>query len=155
MRITIVIRGAVGGRILGGVKMKLVYPVCFYLEENGSYSVDVPDLLGCVTQGANLAEAIEMAVDAASGWILSTLEDGDKPPKASKIEDVKLEYENGMVNYVMLDIDSYAEKYGDNAIRKNLTIPAWLNTVAEKHNVNFSHVLQKALQDELKDYLPS
>ena len=37
----------------------------------------------------------------------------------------------------MLDIDSYAEKYGDKAIRKNLTIPAWLNTIAEKHNINF------------------
>jgi len=134
--------------------MKLVYPVCFYLEEDGSYSVDVPDLLGCVTQGGNLANAIEMAIDAASGWILSTLEDGEELPKPSKIEDIKLEYENGMVNYVMLDIDSYAEKHGDKAIRKNLTIPAWLNTIAEKHNVNFSHVLQNALQAELKAYLP-
>jgi post-segregation antitoxin (ccd killing protein) len=54
----------------------------------------------------------------------------------------------------MLDIDSYAEKYGNKAIRKNLTIPAWLNTIAEKHNVNYSSVLQNALQAELKEYLP-
>jgi predicted RNase H-like HicB family nuclease len=135
-------------------KMKLVYPVCFYLEDNGSYSVDVPDLLGCVTQGANLAEAMEMAVDAASGWILSSLEAAEEIPKPSKIEDVKLEYDNGIVNYVMLDIDNYAEKYGNKAVRKNLTIPAWLNTIAEKHNVNYSSVLQNALQAELKEFLP-
>ena len=133
--------------------MKLVYPVCFYLEEDGRYSVDVPDLPGCVTQGDNLADAIEMAVDAASGWILSTLEDGEEVPSPSKIEDVTLAYENGMINYVMLDMDSYAEKYGDKAIRKNLTIPAWLNTLAERHDVNFSRVLQDALQIELKEYL--
>ena len=135
--------------------MKLVYPACFYMEDNGTYSVDIPDLLGCVTQGGDLADAMEMAVDAASGWILSALEGGEEPPKASNAEDVKLEFENGMVNYIMLDIDSYAEKYGDKAIRKNLTIPAWLNTIAEKHNVNFSHVLKNALQVELKEYLPS
>jgi len=129
--------------------MKLVYPVCFYLEDDGSYSVDVPDLLGCVTQGDNLAHAIEMAIDAASGWVLSTIEEGGEIPKASDIVDIKLEYENGMVNYVMLDIDSYAEKHGDKAIRKNLTIPAWLNTMAEKHDVNFSQILQSALKEHL------
>ena len=134
-------------------RLKLVYPTCFYLENDGKYSVDVPDLLGCVTQGVNLAEAIEMAVDAASGWILNTLENGEKLPEASNLEDIILEYDNGIKSYIMLDIDSYAEKYGDNAIRKNLTIPAWLNTMAEKHNINFSRILQEALQTELKEYI--
>lgn len=134
--------------------MKLVYPACFYKEEDGRYSVDVPDLSGCVTFGENLAHAIEMAVEAAGGWILITLENGEEVPRPSNIEDIKLEYENGIISYIMLDIESYAEKYGDKAIRKNLTIPAWLNTLAEKHNVNFSHVLQNALKSELKEYLP-
>ena len=44
-----------------------------------------------------------------------------------------------------MDIDAYAEKYGEKAVRKNLTIPAWLNTYAEANNVNFSRVLQDAL----------
>lgn len=50
-----------------------------------------------------------------------------------------------MVNLLLLDLDSYAEKYGDKAVRKNLTIPAWLNTFAEKNNLNFSKILQDAL----------
>ena len=50
-----------------------------------------------------------------------------------------------MVNMLLLDIDAYEEKYGEKAVRKNLTIPAWLNTFAEKNNINFSQILQDAL----------
>ena len=45
----------------------------------------------------------------------------------------------------VLDIDAYAEKYGSKAVRKNLTIPAWLNTFAERQQVNFSQVLTDAV----------
>lgn len=41
------------------------------------------------------------------------------------------------------------KKFGTKAVKKNLTIPAWLNTLAEKKNVNFSQVLQDALTEYL------
>jgi len=130
--------------------MKLVYPACFYPNEDGSFTVVVPDLKGCVTEGKDFVQALEMAVDAASGWVLSSLEDGKKVPKASNFDAIKAdEYENGFVNLIVLDMDSYAEKYGDKAVRKNCTIPAWLNTRAEEANINFSAVLQEALQQKL------
>ncbi len=130
--------------------MKLVYPACFYPDEDGCYTVVVPDLPGCVTEGKDLAEALYMAVDAASGWVLTSLEDGEEIPKASKQNDIKAdEYENGFVNLIVLDMDSYSEKYGSKAVRKNCTIPAWLNTRAEAANINFSAVLQEALQEKL------
>ncbi|MDD7678736.1 MAG: type II toxin-antitoxin system HicB family antitoxin [Anaerovibrio sp.] len=126
---------------------KLLYPACFYpCEEQEGYTVVVPDLPGCVTQGRSLLDAIGMAVDAASGWILDEMEDGNPIPPASKIEDVCADDRpGGFVNLIVLDIDAYAEKYGEKAVRKNLTIPAWLNTYAEANNVNFSRVLQDAL----------
>lgn len=130
--------------------MKLVYPACFYPDEDGSFTVIVPDLKGCVTEGKDFAEALEMAIDAASGWVLSSLEDGEEVPKASNQKDIRAdEYENGFVNLIVLDMDSYAEKYGDKAVRKNCTIPAWLNTRAEAAHINFSAVLQEALQEKL------
>lgn len=130
--------------------MKLIYPACFYpLEAQEGYCVVVPDLPGCVTQGNSLADAIGMAVDAASGWVLDELEDGNEPPKASNIKDIVLEEENGFVNLIMLDMDTYAEKFGDNAVRKNCTIPAWMNTMAEKRNLNFSAALQAELSRQL------
>lgn len=106
--------------------------------------MEFPDLPGCVTEGRNLEEAIEMGIDAASGWVLGELEDGEKIPKASEYKDVAAG-ENEMVNMLLLDLDSYEEKYGEKAVRKNLTIPAWLNTFAEKNNINFSKILQDAL----------
>jgi len=131
--------------------MKLIYPAVFEpLEKHDGFCVTFPDLPGCVTQGDSLEEAIEMAVDAASGWVLDEIENGDKPPKASRPEDVKSdEYPGGFVNLILLDMDSYAEKYGSKAIRKNCTIPAWLNTAAEQANINFSAVLQSALKEQL------
>lgn len=126
--------------------MKLVYPAIFIpcIERKG-YTVKIPDLLGCVTEGKDLVEAIEMGVDAASGWILSELEKGNDIPKPSLREDIKLEDKNSFINILILDIDSYAEKYSTKAVRKNITIPAWLNTYAEKNNINFSKVLQDSL----------
>ena len=74
------------------------------------------------------------------------MKDGKPIPPASKIEDVQAdERPGGFVNLIVLDMDTYAEKYGEKAVRKNLTIPAWLNTYAEANNVNFSRVLQDAL----------
>ena len=91
--------------------MKLVYPQRICEEKEGGYSVEVPDLKGCVTQADTLEEAIEMAQDAALGWILTAIEDEEELPSASKIEDIKLENKNEFVSLLLLDIDKYTEKY--------------------------------------------
>lgn len=126
--------------------MVLIYPAVLYPFSDGSggYVVEFPDLPGCVTEGKNLEEAILMGTDAASGWVLDELEEGNEVPKASDYKDIEFR-DGGMVNLFTLDMDSYAEKYGEKSVRKNLTIPAWLNTFAEKNNINFSQVLQEAL----------
>lgn len=126
--------------------MKLTYPACFYPceEKADGYTVEVPDLPGCVSEGDTLADAILMATDAACGWVLDELEDGKTIPPASPLSNIIPE-PDGFVNMLVLDMDFYAEKYGDKAVRKNLTIPAWLNTFAEKNHINFSQVLQDSL----------
>jgi len=123
--------------------MRLTYPAVFY-EGEGGYAVEFPDLPGCTSGGATLAEAILMGTDAASGWVLTELEDGKPAPKSSPIETIHPEA-GGFVSVLVLDIDTYAEKYGNKAVRKNLTIPAWLNTFAEERHINFSKVLQDSL----------
>ena len=130
--------------------MKLIYPACCYPSEEGGYTVVIPDLPGCVTEGDTLAEAMEMAIDAASGWLLGEVEENKQLPKASDIKNVKPdEYENGFVSLIGVDLDEYSQKHGNRAIKKTLTIPAWLNTIAEENNINFSQVLQSALKDQL------
>lgn len=61
--------------------------------------MEFPDLPGCVTKGRNLEEAFENAVDAASGWVLNELEEGNTVPEASKYENVE-KRENGQVNFL-------------------------------------------------------
>ncbi|MCI9505090.1 MAG: HicB family protein [Oscillospiraceae bacterium] len=125
--------------------MKLSYPACFYQdEETGRYTVEVPDLPGCVTGGATLPDAILMAEDAASGWVLDELEDGKPIPPATPVQAVVPDA-GGFVSVLALDMDAYAEKYGNAAVRKNCTIPAWLNTFAEARHINFSKVLTDGL----------
>lgn len=127
--------------------MKLTYPACFYIDEkSGAYAVVVPDLPGCATGGDTLADAIRMGEDAASGWVLTELEESRPVPPASAMNAVHPE-PGGFVSLLVLDMDAYAEKYGEKAIRKNLTIPAWLNTFAEANHINFSKVLQDSLTE--------
>lgn len=125
--------------------MKLVYPAIFTpCTELSGYTVTVPDLPGCVTEGRTLLDAIQMGVDAASGWILDEMEDGNDYPAASEYTAVSCP-SGSFINLLVLDMDAYAEKYGSKTVRKNITIPAWLNTYGEKKGVNFSKVLQDAL----------
>ena len=87
---------------------------------------------------------LSMAPDAASGWILDELEEGNDIPTPSNQKDIVLE-DDSFISLLVLDMDSYSEKYGSKTVRKNITIPAWLNTYGESHNVNFSKVLQESL----------
>lgn len=131
--------------------MRLNYPICLYPNDDGTYTVVVPDLDGCVTEGKDFSDALNMAVDAASGWVLDELEEGRKPPKPSNPAKIQAdEYENGIVSVIMLDMDAYAAKHNKRAVRKNVTIPSWLNKAAEAQHINFSAVLQAALIEQLK-----
>lgn len=125
--------------------MKLIYPAIFYpFDEGEGYTVEIPDLPGCVSEGDTLADAILMGTDAASGWILDELEDGNPIPIASDASDLNPE-EGGIVNLLVLDMDTYAEKYGNKAVRKNITIPAYMDTYAEAHGLSLSKVMQEAI----------
>ena len=126
--------------------MRLAYPIILSPFEDGSggYTVEVPDLPGCVTEGRDLADALLMAEDAASGWVLTELEEGSPAPKASKLSGIRTESSDQLVSMVALDMDSYAAKYGSKAVRKNVTIPAWLDTWAEPAGINHSGALRDA-----------
>lgn len=135
--------------------MKLVYPTIFTpCKEFSGYTVEVPDLPGCVTEGRSLIEAIEMGVDAASGWILDEMEDGNDYPSPSEFSSIPCP-EGSFINLLVLDMDAYSEKYGSKTVRKNITIPAWLNTYGEKRGINFSKVLQEALLSAAQDTEPT
>ena len=128
--------------------MKYAYPACFYKEENGQYSVAFADF-ELATFGDGLADAMYMAADAASGRILSMLNDGEKLPEPSNIKKVKPEDSSGFASMVYIDLDSFKANHDESPVKKNLTIPSWLNKAAEKKNINFSSTLKDALIEKI------
>ena len=57
--------------------------------------------------------------------------------------------ENQFVSFISIDMDDYRKKFNKKSIKKTLTIPEWLNYLAEKNDINFSQVLQEALKEKL------
>lgn len=140
--------------------MLSMYPACFFLENDGKYSVVFPDLNWLATQGNNLEDAMESAVECLAGYIHTCQMDGDVLPEPSKLSDIdpkkvaqELEPDappcESFVNMVTVDVAEYAKIHFEKSIRKNVTIPAWLNSAALAHNINFSQVLQDALKAQL------
>lgn len=128
------------------MNVKIFYPAVFQKEDTG-YSVWVPDIEGCVSQGESISEAMENIADAI-GLMLEVRADHDLDiPAPSSPEKIKTE-ENQFVSVVPFDPAEYDEKYSAKAVKKTLTIPNWLNTMAERSNINFSALLQKALIEE-------
>jgi len=124
--------------------MKYVYPACFYKEEDGRYSVEVPDF-PLATFGDDLADAIYMATDAVAGRILLMLKDGEALPKSSEPNDITPDDETGFVSMLCVDLDTMKRKHDESPVKKTLTIPSWLNQAAERRNINFSATLKDAL----------
>lgn len=125
--------------------MKYVYPVVLTKEENGYY-VRIPDF-DSSTQGKDLADAIEMSRDLIGLMAIDFEEDKKVIPLPNNVEFEK--EENDIVTLVDVDFLEYKKKHSNKMVRKNLTIPYWLNVEAEKAGVNFSQVLQVALKEKL------
>ena len=127
---------------------KYVYPVILTSEEGG-FLADFPDIESCYTQGDNLADALEMAKDVLSLRLCAYENDKKSIPQASLKQEFILN-ENQIISLVSADTMEYRKMWDNKSVKKTLTIPAWLNTIAEKNEINFSAILQKALKDELE-----
>ncbi|MCL1820623.1 MAG: type II toxin-antitoxin system HicB family antitoxin [Oscillospiraceae bacterium] len=126
--------------------MKTAYPVIFTKLDDG-YAAHAPDF-PLDTQGDNLTAAIEMARDAI-GIIGIDMEDENKSlPTPSNPGSVT--YETGeFVSMVDVDFTEYRRANERRTVRRNVSLPSWLNTEAEKAGVNVSAILQTALKQEL------
>jgi hypothetical protein len=139
-----------GGKII----MTIVFPVIFSKtnDEKNTVLVEIPDLDG-MTEGFGIPDAIKMARDYIGGFCYE-LDDKDIPTPTyiGDIDLSKSEFAKGndsFVSLVDLDLDAYRRKMMNRAVRRNVSIPAWLDQAAEKEHINFSRVLQEALIQKL------
>ena len=126
--------------------MKNSYPVILTPDEPG-YIVYIPDF-DINTEGKDLTEAIEMARDAIGIVGIEMEDEKQARPEPSQIKNIKSN-KNEIVTLVDIDFTSYRKKMDNRSVKKNCTLPSWLNEQAEKANINFSASLQRALKEEL------
>jgi len=124
--------------------MKVYYRAIFEKGENDYYGVRFPSLDGCFSGGDSFVKAYENAQEALGLYISTMWERGKKVPS----DDMEMETlkETEQMAVVITDLKKYRPK---KAVKKTLTIPYWLNKLAEKEHINFSGVLQEALKKRL------
>ena len=127
--------------------MKAMYPALFEKEDN-CYNVTFPDLPEAITCGDTLEQAIEMAKECLGLCLDVRRANKEEMPIMSDPSTIKCA-NSFFVMMIEYDSIEFNKRYNKKAIRKNVTIPAWLNELAEEKNVNFSNVLQIALIKKL------
>ena len=123
--------------------MKNVYPAILY-PDDGKVGVTVPDLPGCHTFGDDRTDALFMAKDAIEMWLWDAENKREPIPGASET----LSLEPGeAITLIAADTDEYRKANDTRAIKKTLSIQAWLNRQAEVANAPFSQILQQGLKN--------
>lgn len=123
----------------------LLYPAIFKHGDT-AITVTFPDVPEAITQGKDLNEAYQMAVEVLG----FALEDYQEYPQASSSSQVQADNLDADVALISIDMNAYLRKYHSKKIRKNVTIPEWLNNLAEENKLNFSQVLTEALESKLQ-----
>ncbi|MFZ5650254.1 MAG: type II toxin-antitoxin system HicB family antitoxin [Bacillota bacterium] len=136
-------------------KDKYIYPAIFDYADDG-ISIEFPDLPGCLPCAQNSEEAFKNAKEALGLHLWGMEQDGDPVPEPTPVEKLH-PGPNQVVGLIEVWMPAFRESIENKAVKKTLTIPKWLNDLAEKENINFSHLLQSAIKNHLgiEDYKPN
>lgn len=129
-----------------------IYPAIISYDSDG-ISVEFPDLPGCLTFSTTTDKAVSMAKEALALHLSGMEDDNDIIPKPSDISLIKLE-DSQAIMLIEVWMPIYRDKIKYSSVKKTLTIPKWLNDLAEENNINFSQTLQNALKEQLGIYNP-
>lgn len=128
---------------------KYVFPAVF-TPEDGGFTIVFPDVKNCYTDADDLSEAMENANDVLCMMLYNMERNGVEIPAASDIMDLQKNLEEGQfVTLISCDTLVYRRYHESRAVKKTLSIPSWLNEMAEQAGINFSAVLQTALKQQL------
>lgn len=127
--------------------MKKAYPVI--LTQGKKYIIAYAPDFEINTQGQDIADAIRMARDAIGIMGIDMEDENETLPEPTAFVEIKTDSAEDIVTLVDVDFDEYRRRNDMRAVKKNCTIPSWLNFEAEKAGVNFSAILTAALKREL------
>ena len=122
-----------------------LFPVII-IKNNSCYNAFFPDLPGCIATADDFQSAMQQAKDALALHIWGIEQDNGEVPVPSFPEDIHTS-EGQFLCYLDVNMFSIRAAMDNRSIKKTLTIPWYLNELAEKKHINFSQLLQKALKD--------
>ena len=123
--------------------MRYVFTATFKIDGNKVYA-RVPDLPGCITTGKDIEDAIAQITDAASGW-LCVAEDENLPISKPSSQADLVHDPGDILSLIQVDTIAYRAATDTRAVRKNVSLPAWMANLADKKGINCSQVLQDGL----------
>lgn len=124
-----------------------VFPALFEVD-SGTIAVSFPDVPGCLTCGGDYADALACAEDALN-LLLMHMEDTRQPLPAPS-DPASIAIQPGQVlALVPVDTEAYRRTTSNRAVKRTLTIPAWMAYQAEERGINLSQTLQDALREKL------
>lgn len=115
--------------------------------EKGTIGVYFPDLPGCIGGEESIEKAIASAKEVLCLHLYGMEEDGDAIPEPSALKDIQLE-KNELPMLIEVYMKPFREKMHKRFVKKTLSIPSWVNAIAEEQGVNFSAVLLKGLKEQ-------
>lgn len=127
--------------------MRYTYTAVITPGEGKCYA-RVPDIPGCVTTGRDVEDAVIQITDALSGCLVVWEDQGLSIPTAAAQQDIPHE-QRDILTLVSVDTITYRAQTDTRAVRKNVSIPAWMAAMAERKGINCSKVLQDALAKQL------
>ena len=123
--------------------MRYIFTAVLTPEEGKCY-VRVPDIAGCVTTGRDIEDAIEQITDALSGCLVVWEDQEWNIPAATAQMDIP-HAATDILTLICIDTIAYRARTDTHAVRKNVSLPAWMAVMAERKGINCSKVLQDAL----------
>lgn len=126
--------------------MKYTYTAVFTpSDDKEKYYARVPDLPGCITTGSSLEDAVEQITDAASGWLV--VAEDENLEIAAPAAQVSIPHgPDDILSLICVDTIAYRAATDTRAVRKNVSLPAWMASLADKRGINCSQVLQEGLR---------
>ena len=127
--------------------MKYIYPAIITPEEDGIL-VYFPDIDGTHTDGATIEEALDNAEDVLNLMLMTMEDEGMEIKKPTAVAELEVPA-GSTISLVRADTLAYRRKVDTRAVRKSVSVPAWMDSMVKKNNLNLSNLLQNAIRKEL------
>ena len=129
------------------MKDRYTFIALFTFEDDG-ISIEFPDLPGCLSCADTQEEALYNAQEVLGLYLVGMEDDGEEIPSPTPLNKISLE-KNQIPTLVQVYMPLARQQAKPVSVKKTLTIPSWLNVLAEENHINFSQLLQTALKEQL------